>query len=159
MPQWGVDEHFSLEEGSKYRIRTITNVSRFNYLSWMVTNRRRSIDAHFHDGAGSVLVSRCSTQEANTMITYSNDQIALEIPDLQDQVSMTLCWRSLSKWGRECVAFSFAYIASQYLINEWPQPIAPQITHDARLRIVDAASTLILPWTYPPYVIIYFGIV
>jgi len=83
-----------------------------------------------------------------------NDQIAFELHDWQDQYSLTLCWRSFSVWGRECVALPFAYKASQYLIYEWSQPIATQITHDARLKMVDASLTLILPWAYPRYVII-----
>jgi hypothetical protein len=52
------------------------------------------------------------------------------------------------------VALSFAYKAWQYLIDEWLQPIATQITHDVRPTIIDAPLTLILPWAYPKYVII-----
>ena len=53
----------------------------------------------------------------------------------------------------------FAYEASQYPIYEWSQPIAKQITNDARPKIIDAPLTLILPWAYPQFVIIYFGII
>ena len=42
------------------------------------------------------------------MIMHSNDQIASELPDLQDQKLLTLRWRSYSEWGREHVALSFA---------------------------------------------------
>jgi hypothetical protein len=42
--------------------------------------------------------------------------------------------------------------ASQYLISEWPQPIANQITFDAQLM-------LIVPQAYAQYVIISFGVV
>ena len=34
-----------------------------------------------------------------------------------------------------------------------------KITNDARLKIVDAPLTLILPWVYAQYVIIEFGII
>ena len=112
------------------------------------------VDAHFHDGAGSVSLSLLSIKAANSLIMYSNDQMVFELPDLQDQNSITLCWRSLSEWGRECVAPTFAYAAIQYLIYEWLQPIATQITHDARPKIIDAALILIMPWAYPQYVII-----
>jgi len=67
---------------------------------------------------------------------YSNDQMAFELPDFHDQNSMTLCWCLLSEWGRECVAFSFAYSARQYLIHERPQPITTQITHDAEQKLL-----------------------
>ena len=74
---------------------------------------------------------------------HSSDQIASQLPDLQDQKSFTLCWRSYSGWGRERVAHSVAWNASQYHIYEWPQQINPQITNDARPTIVDAPLTLI----------------
>ena len=88
------------------------------------------------------------------LILSSNDQIAFELPDLEDQYSLMLCWRSFSEWGREHVAHSFAYKASQYLSYEWPQQIAMQITQDARPKILDAPLTLILPWVYPQSVVI-----
>jgi len=50
------------------------------------------------------------------MIMHSNDQIASELPDLQDQKSSSLSWRSYSEWGRERAAPSFAQKASQYHI-------------------------------------------
>jgi len=96
---------------------------------------------------------------ANTLIIYRNNHIAVDWPDLQDQKSLTLRWRSISEWGKERQARSFAYRAGQYFIYEWSQPIAKQITNDAGPRIVDPPLTLILPWVFPQYVIIYFGIV
>jgi len=56
------------------------------------------------------------------------------------------------------VALSFANRGSQYRIYAWLQPIATQITNDGRPKIVDAPLALILPWAYPQYVIILFGI-
>jgi len=66
---------------------------------------------------------------------------------------------SLSEWGTEREACSFAYKASQYCIYKWSQPIAKQITNDARPKIVSAQLTLILPWAYPQYVTIYFDVI
>jgi len=91
---------------------------------------------------------------ANILIMYSNVQIAFELPELQDQYSLMLCWCSFSDLGREHVTLSCAYTASRYLMYEWPQPIGTQITHDARPNIVYALLTLMLPWVYPQYVII-----
>jgi len=113
---------------------------------------------------------------ANTLIIYRNDHISFELPDLQDQKSLTRCWCSISEWCRERETRSFAYKASQYRIYEWSQPIAMQITNDARPKIVDAmltlcwryvdatltlrwhyvdaTLTLILPWVYPQHAII-----
>jgi len=42
------------------------------------------------------------------MIMHCNDQIASELPYLQDHESLTLRWRSYSEWGKEPVALSFA---------------------------------------------------
>jgi len=83
---------------------------------------------------------------ANTLVIYRNDDIAFDFPDLHDQKSLTLRWHSISEWGREREARSFAYKASQYRIYEWSQPIAKQSTNDARPKIFDSPLTLILPW-------------
>jgi len=49
-----------------------------------------------------------------------------------------LCWGAFSEWGKECVAFSFAYKCGQYVIYESLPTIATQIAQDARIKIVDA---------------------
>jgi len=103
---------------------------------------------------GSMSLSSSHIKAAYTLIIHRNDHIAFELPDLQDQKSLTLRWHSISDWGRERVARSFAYGAGQYRISEWSQPIAIQITNDPRPTILDALLTLILPWAYPPYDII-----
>jgi len=82
---------------------------------------------------------------AYTLIMCSKDQITFELSNLQDQHSLTLCWRLLSEGGRECVTLTFAYKASQYLIDVWPQQITTQITDDARPTIVKAPLEYILP--------------
>jgi len=46
-------------------------------------------------------------------------------------------------WCRECVAFSFDNIVTQYLNYEFLQPTGTQVTQDGRGNIVDAAFTLI----------------
>jgi len=135
------------------------DTSRCNCPWWRANNYRYSIDAHCHDSAGIVSLSPLGIKTLNIVIMYSNDWITVELPDLQDQYLLTLCWSSLSRWGRERVALSFAYKASHYLITKWVQPIATQITHDARLKIVDVPLTIILPWKYPQYGIISVGTV
>jgi len=138
---------------------TMTNASRFDYQWWKAKNRWRSIDAHFHAGARSMSLYFVPMKAANTFIIYRNDHIALDLPDLQDKKPLKLRWHSTSEWGRQHEARSFAYWASQYRNYEWSQPFAKQITNGARPKIVDAPLTLILPWAYPQYVIIYFGVI
>jgi len=67
--------------------------------------------------------------------------------------------RSISERGREREAYYFAYKASEYLIDQYSEPIATQINNDARLKTVDSPLTLILPWAYPQYLIIQCGLI
>jgi len=46
---------------------------------------------------------------------HNSKQITAQIPYLEDQKSMTLCWRSFSECGSDCVAFCFAYTGCQYI--------------------------------------------
>jgi len=96
---------------------------------------------------------------ASAVIWYRNNQITGKLRDLQDHYLIILCWYSLAECHRERVALSLANKDSQYLVSEWLQPIANQITHDARLTIVDAKLMRIVPWAYVQYVIISFGVV
>jgi len=54
---------------------------------------------------------------ANAMFLdeYDREGAPDRLPKMQDQTSLTLHWRSISEWGMECVAFSFAYNGSQYI--------------------------------------------
>ena len=72
------------------------------------------------------------------------DHSPVGLPKVQEQKLLTLCWRSFSEWGRECVTFSFAYKCSLYLIYKHLHPIATQITQDARPKIIDSPLTLVL---------------
>jgi len=82
-------------------------------------------------------------QVANAFIIHHSQQVSYQLPDLQYQISFTLCWCSFSEWSREHFTLSFAYTDSQYLIYDCLQPIAAQSTQDARLQIVDDPLTLI----------------
>jgi len=130
----------------------------FDYRWWKPKNCWQCIDAHFHDRARSVSLSVLPLKEANTLIMYNNDQVTFQLPDLQDQKLLTLCRRSFSEWGREGVTLSFAHTGNLYLIYDYLQPIATQITQDATPKIVDTPLTLILPRAYLQFAIIWFGI-
>jgi len=54
----------------------------------------------------------------NTFSRHYNDQVSDQLPDLQDQESLTLCWRTFSESGRVRVAFCFAYQGSLSVIYE-----------------------------------------
>jgi len=73
----------SLEKWWKHHTYTITDVPCFDYPRWKAKNHWCSVDTHFHDWAGSVSLSLFSIEVANTLITYGNDQIAFQLPDLR----------------------------------------------------------------------------
>jgi hypothetical protein len=64
-------------------------------------------------------------------------------PRTHDQKLLTLCWLSLSWWGREGIAIGFTYNGSQKFHYEWLQPIWGAISYDAWPKIVEATLTLI----------------
>jgi len=152
-------DRLSLESLSEHHIYTITDELHFDYQWWKAKNCYCSVDAHFHEGAWCLPLTFSPIKVANTLIIYRNDHIAFELPDLQDKKSLTLCWHSISEWGRDRETRSFAYKARQSCISEYSQPIAMPITNDARPKIIDAPLTLILPWAYPQYIINQFGLI
>jgi len=125
----------------------------------MTNNCWRSVDAHFHNGAGSVLISLLSIKAANTLFLSICSLLPPRLPQIHDQESLTLRWRSFSWWGRVGFTFYFVYKGSKYFVYDYLQPIAHKITQDTGPRIIDAPLTLILPQVYPQYAIIWFGVV
>ena len=109
---------------------------------------------------GTDRVAICFPYKGSWYFDYQKEQqycywpTRLTRPKIVDALLMLNFRMGQGAWGS-----LFAYEASQYPIYEWSQPIAKQITNDARPTIVDAPLTLILPWAYPQFVIIYFGII
>jgi len=125
----------------------------------MTKNSWCSVDAHFHDGAGSISLSVLHIKEANTsFMTICNLSLHRK-PKIHDQESLMLCWCSFPWWGQESFTISFAYKGSENCVYDYLKPIAPTITQDTWPRIVDAPLMLILPRVYPQYIIIWFGVV
>jgi len=62
---------------------------------------------------------------------------------MQDQKSLTLCWRSFAWCSREDAAIFLAYKDGQYSIYGSLQPFRTRITKDAKQKIVDAPLMLI----------------
>ena len=67
----------------------------------------------------------------------------LILPKMQDLKLLTLIGRSFSRWGRERVAFTFAYKGGQYLNYDYLQPMPALRIQDGRPKIVDTPLTLI----------------
>jgi len=125
----------------------------------MTENCWRSVDAHFHDGAGRVLHSVLPIKAANNALMTDYNLSEAWFPRTHDQKLLTLRWHSFSWWGRVGIAICFAYKGSQKFLYDKLMPIGGVICQDAWPKIVDAPLTLILPWLYPQYAIIQFGTV
>jgi len=70
-------------------------------------------------------------------------QVPLILPKKQVQKSLTLRWRSFSRWGTGCLAFSIIQKGVQYYVSDYVQPVALQITQVTWPPIVDAPLTII----------------
>jgi len=68
-----------------------------------------SVDGDFQDAAGWELRSVLPTKAAKNSFMTDYNQLAVWLTRMQDQKSLTLCWCSFSRWGREGIAICFAY--------------------------------------------------
>ena len=64
---------------------------------------------------------------------------------------MTLRWRSFSGRGREHDGMIYNLKGRQYLVYEWLQPFATEVTQNAQPKIVDSRLTLIFRMGQWPY--------
>jgi len=140
-----------------HRLCVFTTKSRFYSPTDRTKNRWRSVDAHFQDGAGSVFLTLLPIKHANTLIMCIHYQVAFLLPDLHDQQSMTLQWRSFSRWGGERVAFFLPSKGCQNFYYVYSLPKCAFITRLTAPKIVDAPLMLILPWAHSQYIMISFG--
>jgi len=72
----------------------ITTKADFDYPTYCTKNRWRSVDAHLQDGSGSKFLSLLPIKNAKISFICNYYQLAFWLPDLQDQKSLTLYWRS-----------------------------------------------------------------
>jgi len=69
--------------------------------------------------------------------------LALELYKMQDEKSLTLCWRLFLGGGSNMVVGSFAHKGGQYYHYGFMLSRSPVIIQDARPEIGDAPLTLI----------------
>jgi hypothetical protein len=81
---------------------------------------------------------------AISLFIDASEQVPLILPNMHGQKLLTLHSRSLSRWGRECLAFSCSYNGRQYNVYGCVQPAALPITQDTEPTIVDTPLTLIV---------------
>jgi len=79
-----------------------------DYPGWKTKNHWCSVEAQFQDGAGSVPLFLLPPNAANTSFMDVCNKSLLKCPKMQSWKLWMLCWYSLSEWGSDRVAFSFA---------------------------------------------------
>jgi hypothetical protein len=72
-----------------------------------------------------------------------NGHIAVSLTRMEGQQLLTLHWCSFSWWGREYLTICFSYKGRQYLIDNYMQPIALNITTNTGQIVVYYPLTLI----------------
>jgi len=85
------------------------------------------------------------------MFIDNNSHIAMWLTMMEGQKSLTLYWRSFSRWGRERFTFTFAYKGSQQSVYDNFKPVTPQITQDTQRTIFDAPLMLIFKMGHEGY--------
>jgi len=78
----------------------------------------RSLDAHFHHGAGSVSLLLLPIKEANTSVMTRCNLCPLWLPRMQDLKSLTLRWRSFPGLGRERLSTYFDHKGGLFIQKE-----------------------------------------
>jgi len=74
-----------------------------------------SIDIHFQDAAGSVLLLLFPLQAANISSIDVCNQLELRLPKMRSQQSLMVLCRSFSEWGSDRVADCCAYKSCQFV--------------------------------------------
>jgi len=86
-----------------------------NYLTYKTKNCGCSVDTHFQNQAGSVLLSLLPIKAAYTSFINVWNKSPLRIPKMPEQKSLMVQWLSFSGWGRVCISLVFDYKGSQYI--------------------------------------------
>jgi len=134
---------FCLYREPKIRLWLFATCQTPYYPRYTTNNHLRSVDTHFHDGVGSVSLCLLRIQAAkHSFMTVCNLSNPI-LPKIHDNQSLTLHWRSFSRWGRMCFCCSFAYKRSQWFVYNCWQAVAPNNTQDTGPTIVDTPLTLI----------------
>jgi len=108
--------YFGLERWLIVLLWTHVSAKCLDYLICKTKICWHSVDAHFHDGVTHISCTVSDEKTARTSYMTHCHKATLRLGKMQDQKSLTLCWRSLSGCGREYAAFVSASEHGQYLI-------------------------------------------
>jgi len=90
----------------------------------------------------TISISLLPIKTAISFIMANYYQITWQLPDLEDEKSVALCWPSFSWWGNEDITHCCTWKGLQYIVSELFPQINTSITQDAkpqnRWLLVDA---------------------
>jgi hypothetical protein len=112
-------------------------------MNWIVT---------VQEAATGSLHAHLPCKAANSRYIDICNYSPIRLPNIQHQILLWLHWRSMTRWGTERVG-------SQYWDYIWQWLIHFSLTRLTGPIIVDSPLMLSLPWAYPQYGTIHFGIV
>jgi len=142
--QWLCALLFCQERPPVCSLWIVPTTSLFNYCTYESGNHWRSVDAHFQDGAGSLIQIFLIWKAANTSFMNGYNQSALRLPKMHCQKLLMFRWSSFSEGGSDRVVYSFAKQNHQYAHYGYFWPRHHSITVLTRLKIVDAPLMLIV---------------
>jgi len=112
----------------------------FEYQTCKTNNSWCSIDAHFQDPAGGMLLLFLCLKATNISSTDVCNESELRLPKMRILKLVMLCWRLISEWGSDCVAVSWPINAA----NASDMPNSNQIT--IQLPYLQNQKSLKLRW-------------
>jgi hypothetical protein len=71
-----------------------------NYLPDKTRNHWRSIEVYLDELVAMSVLVLLPIMVADTFCTHYHNQVCDQLPDIQDQQSLTLCWCSFTEMGK-----------------------------------------------------------
>jgi len=90
-------------------------MSHWKYGGCETRNTWGSIEAHFRNGAGRVLVSHVHIKMANTSFMTVCNLSPISLPKMEDYELLMLPWPTFAGWHRDLVSPFFDYKGGQYI--------------------------------------------
>jgi hypothetical protein len=114
MGQGGYCCLFGLQRRPKILLWLTRTYRRCDCPGRMTINRWRSVDAHFHHGAGKVLLSDLPMKAVKNSFIAEYNLSEVWFPMTHDQKSLTLCWHSFC---HGCIHSMQSFILGQSIIH------------------------------------------
>jgi len=112
------------------------NHSPLGYPWCTAKDRWRSVDTHFQDGAGSMLLWFLAWKAANTMFMNGCNHSPLRLPKMHSKKSLMHRWRSFWGWCSDRMVYSFAKTGCPFVGYGERRPCHHSITLLAKQKLL-----------------------